>query len=231
MANSSSSTQYRNRIASNNPIESGSSFSDIPGSLVKNVTQNLSEAKDDLFSQLLGVGKFEKTDQPTENDEVKPYQKFTLYDSDRKAIKADTKPETPKVERKPAIAAAIDYHAEIVQGSERASRKENREIQMQIQEIMQELQRLISSSDKIIQMEYGSYQVSSAPKAVGTFHTNFLAWMLSVVRDARKKVEDAGAWLAVAKGKGNKRGYRQSSKSLGTSFTQSNERNVATQTG
>jgi len=97
-----------------------------------------------------------------------------------KLLHADAKKETPNVERKPAIAAAIDYHAEMARGSERSNKKENRELQQQIQEITQELQRLIASSNKMIQMEYGSYQVSSAPKDVGKYHTNFLAWMLNV---------------------------------------------------
>lgn len=230
MANSKLTAQLRNRFSANNH-EKEKSVSELPQAFIKDVKQNVSAAGEDFFSQLLGVGKFESTTQPDNHGEVKPYEKFTLYDSDRKAQHADAKHEAPIVERKPAIAAAIDYHAEMAHGSERANRRENREVQQQIQEITTELQRLIASSTKMIQMEFGSYQVSTAPKAIGKYQTNFLAWMLSVVRDARQKVEDAGAWMAVAKGKGNKRGYSQSSKSLGTSFTQSNERNVATQTG
>lgn len=233
MANSKLTSQIKNKFTSTNPIEKGPGYSDLPGSFVKDVKQNIAAVPDDFFNQLLGMGRFENTgtDSAPHGDEVKPYQKFTLYDSDRKTTQEDTVHETPKAERKPAITAAIDYHAEMARGSERSSKRENREVQQQIQEIMHELQRLISSSTKIVQMEYGTYQVSSAPKAVGKYHTNFLSWMLTVVRTARQQVEDAGAWLAVAKGKGKKRGYTQSSKSLGTSFTQSNERNVATQTG
>jgi hypothetical protein len=227
MANSNITSQLRNRIASNNPIEKERSLSDIPGAIAKDVKNSIAAAPADFFNQLLGMGDFAVDHQERPDDDVKPYEKFTLYTSDRK----DNTPEKPKVEHRPDLAPAINYHSEIAHSSERSSKKENRELQLQIQEIVAELQRLVDSSNKIIQMEFGTVSVSSAPTAVGEYHTNFFSWMLTVIRTARQKVEDSGAWLAIAKGKGNKRGYKQSSKSLGTSFTQSNERNVATQTG
>ncbi|CAN5176832.1 hypothetical protein BH09PAT1_BH09PAT1_1000 [soil metagenome] len=234
MANSRLTAQIKNRFPVKNTAETESSFADIPSSFAKDTKKQVSAVPDDFFSQLLGMGDFEKSDHAESKgaEEAKPYEKFTLYDSDRKSSShVDAKAESPKAERKPAIAAAMDYHAEMARGSERSSKKEKRELQMHIQEITQELQRIIASSSKMLQVEYGSYQVSAAPKDVGKYHTNFLAWMLNVVRTARQQVEDAGAWMAVAKGKGSKRGYVQSSKSMGTSFTQSNERSVATQTG
>lgn len=228
MANSNTSSQLRNRIASNNPIETGRSISDIPSAIAKDVKNSVAAAPADFFNQLLGMEDYSKDRQEKPHEgKVKPYEKFTLYNSDRK----DHTPEQPKAENKVNMAPAMNYSSEISHGSERSSKKENRELQLQIQEIVAELQRLVDSSNKIIQMEFGTVSVSSAPTAVGKYHTNFFSWMLTVVRTARQKVEDSGAWLAVAKGKGNRRGYKESSKSLGTSFTQSNERNVATQTG
>jgi len=227
MANSNTSSQLRNRIGSNNPIETGRSIGDIPGSVARDIKDSVSAAPADFFNQLLGMGDFAVDHKEKSNEDIKPYEKFTLYSSDHK----DQTPEKPKIEHKPDSAPAMNYHAEIAHNSERSSKKENRELQNQIQEISAELQRLIDSSSKIIQMEFGTVSVSTTPTAVGKYHTNFFTWMLTVIRTARQKVEDSGAWLSVAKGKGSKRGYKQSSKSLGTSFTQSNERNVATQTG
>lgn len=232
MASSQLSTQLRNRIASNNH-ETEKGVSSTPRAFAKDIKQNLDGARDDFFSQLLGIGKYEKSyhEGSSHSEGSKPYQKFTLYDSDRSVSHADRALAAPKIERRPHVETPMDYHAEIARAGERAVKRESRETQQQIQDIMAELQRLISSSTKIVQMEFGTYQVASAPKAIGKYQTNFLSWMLSVVRSARQQVEDAGAWLAVAKGKGKKRGYTQSAKSLGTSFTQSNERQVATQTG
>jgi len=229
MPNSNTQSQLRNRISSNNPIEKGRSIGDMPGDVVKDIKDSLAAAPADFFNQLLGAGGInvdqDRSDASIEN--AKPYEKFSLYNSDR-ILKTQ---EAPKVEQKPRIEAAMNYNAEAAHSSERSIKKENRELQAQIEEIESELKRLISSSSKIIQMEFGTISVSSAPKAIGKYHTNFLSWMLTVIQTARQKVEDSGAWLSVAKGKGSKRGYNQSSKSLGTSFTQSNERNVATQSG
>ncbi len=227
MANSNITSQLRNRIASNNPIETERPVSDIPDRAGQDIQDSVTAAPADFFNQLLAVDGLAPHSQERPADDVKPYEKFTLYASDHK----DPEPTKQKAERRVDIAPAMNYHSEIAHGSERASKKENRELQFQIQEIVAELQRLVDSSNKIIQMEFGTVSVSSAPTTVGKYHTNFFSWMLTVIRTARQKVEDSGAWLAVAKGKGHKRGYKQSSKSLGTSFTQSNERQVATQTG
>ena len=111
------------------------------------------------------------------------------------------------------------------------SGQESQETKYQIQQIMEELQRLVSSSDKIIQMTFGDISVASAPTVVGKYHTNFFSWMLTVIRTARQKVEESGAWLSVAKSKGSRKGYQNMSKKHGTSFSMSNERTTATQSG
>jgi hypothetical protein len=55
--------------------------------------------------------------------------------------------------------------------------------------------------------------------------------MLTVIRGARMKVEDSGAWLSTMQGKKGKKNYWAMFKKHGTSFGMSNERQVATQTG
>ncbi|HLD02068.1 MAG TPA: DUF5660 family protein, partial [Patescibacteria group bacterium] len=60
---------------------------------------------------------------------------------------------------------------------------------------------------------------------------NFFEWMLSVIRIARMKVEDSGAWMAALSSKKKGKGYWQMFKKHGTTFGMSHERNVSTQTG
>jgi hypothetical protein len=132
------------------------------------------------------------------------------------------------------VAAAIDYHREIVKVGEKASKVENREINEKIQQISVELHRLINSS-QVLKMEFKEMAVEQGPVNAGEYHINFLEWMLLVIKQAREKVEDSGAWLSAVKGKG-KGGKKDNSywsmfKKHGTSFGLSNERNVATQTG
>jgi hypothetical protein len=101
------------------------------------------------------------------------------------------------------------------------------DLDKKIEEIMAELQRLVKSST-IISNEYARVAVEQKPVAAGKYHLNFFDFMLSVIKTARMKVEDSGAWMAVAK---KKSGYLQKAKSMGTKFTLSHERTVATQTG
>lgn len=223
MASSSITSQIKNRLATINPIEKERVAADSPDKAAKSMAQPITAASADFFGELLGIN-------TQEQDLIKPYEKFTLYSSDRKTVSKES-PKPAKIERRKDIAPGVNYHSEVIHNSERSLRKENRELQSQIQEIYAELQRLVNSSNKIIQMEFGSISVTPLPVAVGKYHTNFLTWMLTVIVTARQKVEDSAAWMAVAKGKGRKRGYSQSAKSHGTSFTQSNERQVATQTG
>lgn len=224
MAGTKLTAQIKQQIAANNTVEIGkSTSSNFPKEFGKQLKQNLASTPDDSMSQLLGIGRFEETTSSI-SQEMKPGQEFVLP-------KKTSQKELPTPERRPHIAAGIDYHAEVVRHRERGSKRESQEIQYQIQQIMEELQRLVSSSDKIIQMTYGQVTVSTTPTIVGKYHTNFFTWMLTVIRTARQKVEDSGAWLATAKGKGGKKGYWNQFKKHGTSFGMSNERQVATQTG
>lgn len=129
------------------------------------------------------------------------------------------------------IEAGNDYHREIIHYAEREHHRELSEVEQQVQEIVIELQRLIDSSSSIIKAQYQDIAVMQAPAEVGKYHINFFEWMLVVIKTARMKVEDSGAWLATMKGKKGKRDYWSMSKKHGTSFSMSNERQVATQTG
>jgi len=229
MPSSKLTAQIRKQIASNNQIETGnSSVGDFPKELKNYVKENVSAMPDDFLSQLLGVGRYEtdSTKASSKPQEMKPGLEFTLSN-----LKKTPQKEQPRPERRPHVAAGIEYHTQVVRNRERMGQRENQEMQYQIQQIMDELQRLVSSSDKIVRMAYADISVSSAPTIVGKYHTNFFAWMLTVIKTARQKVEESGAWLSVAKGKGSKRGYWNQFKQHGTSFGMSNERTVATQTG
>lgn len=225
MANSKLTSQKIRQIASNNHHETSSSgVGDLPSALVRNISQNFQEASGDAFDQLLGIGKFESSTKPLpKSGEMKMGETIDL--SQHKKAEA-----IPKIERRSA-APGIDYHREVLHQDERSNKKENSELKNQIQQIQNELARLVSSADKIVQVAYGDFQVNSAPAKVGKYHINFFSWMLLVIQDARKKVEDSGAWLSVAKSKGGKKSYWGQFKKNGTSFGMSNERNVATQTG
>lgn len=132
------------------------------------------------------------------------------------------------------VAPGIDYHRDIATVSESANRRKDAQMERRFKEIKEELNRMVESSNQIIQEEFGAITVEQAPHDVGDYHINFLDWMLIVIRNARQKVEDSGAWLASMKGKkGKKNGgaLLDAQKKGNTSVSMSNERQVATQTG
>lgn len=222
MAGSKLTSQLRKHILSNNPIETGKpSVGDFTREFGSQVKQNVALGADDFMNQILGR-------EPQSHEVKRARDTHDMYPGQEFSLTPKVKEHAKSVEK---ASAALDYHAEIARSSERGNSQENNEIQCQIEQIMFELKRLIDSSDKVIQMAHADLSVASAPKTVGKYHTNFLSWMLIVIQTARQKVEDSGAWLASAKGKGGKRGYWDQAKSHGTSFSMSNERSVATQTG
>jgi len=141
-----------------------------------------------------------------------------------------------KLRKRPDIAArrenlntlpGIDYRREVVRGTDMLRSRQTNELDRKIQEIMAELKRLVDSS-KTISNEYVQIAVEQKPAEAGNYYLNFFDFMLSVIRTARQKVEDSGAWLQVAK---KKNGFQQKARTLGTKFSLSHERTVATQTG
>ncbi len=124
----------------------------------------------------------------------------------------------------------IDYSREIVHVGERAVNRENREIETQLKELMVEIKKLADSS-KELQMQFKEVAVEQHAVKPGKYHKTFFSWLLTVIRTARMKVEDSGAWLVAMQSKKKSREYGAMSKKHGTTFTLSNERNVATQVG
>lgn len=129
------------------------------------------------------------------------------------------------------VEAGLEYHREITHYAERARHREVSEVEQRVEQILSELQRLVDSSSTIIKAEYQDIAVMQKPAEVGKYHINFFDWMLSVIQNARMKVEDSGAWLASLQSKKGKKNYWAMFKKHGTSFGMSNERQVATQTG
>ena len=85
--------------------------------------------------------------------------------------------------------AAIDYHRDILRSSERISKQELHSMSSQVQQIKMELASLVSSS-KILQMEFAQVTMEQPTENVGVYHNNFFEWVLMMIKNARKKVED-----------------------------------------
>jgi hypothetical protein len=161
-----------------------------------------------FLKQLLGLeiggGKQAKSEQPEAKQEKKTTTTGIEIIDIFVAGKMTAEKKTSK-EKAPRIEAAMNYSGEIARSGERASKAEVREMNQNIQEIKAELNKLLASS-KVLQMEFAEVSMEQTPVDSGKYHMNFFDWMLIVIRQARQKVEDSGAWLNTMKGKGKGRG-------------------------
>lgn len=223
-----------------NPLEAVKSIGDeFSNTVVNDVAKG---GAGDFFKQLLGVdfGSSSHSSEKTINQSTKQLEHLDptkgaveLFNAKNHGSSESQARKRPSAEKpKPRIEAAIDYHRDIVRSSEKASKVANNELAQRVEQITVELKRLVSSS-KVLQMEFASVSVEQKSAEVGEYHVHFLEWMLIVIKNAREKVEDSGAWLGTVKGKNGKKssGYWEMFKKHGTTFGQSGERSVATQTG
>jgi len=108
----------------------------------------------------------------------------------------------PKKEQADIPKEAInEYNREIIHTGENQVRKEDSESSQKIQMLIQELQKLAKSVAQIEKSMILQAIDPSAGKKTGKYYENFFEWMLIVVQDARRRVEDSGAWLQQMKGK------------------------------
>lgn len=135
-----------------------------------------------------------------------------------------------KSEKREHAAPAMNYHHEIVETEKRASRENQQSIHSKIQEILVELKKISETSTEIA-MEFKEVTVEQRIEKPGEYHVSFFQWMLSVIKAARVRIEDSGAWLNTMKSKKGQKNYWAMFKKHGTSFGLSNERVVSTQVG
>ncbi len=159
---------------------------------------------------------------------------------DLKSHKAQQQAETKKLQsvenHAQAIRPGIDYIGEILRAGEK-NHVDEQKTKQEIQEVILELKSLASSTkqlEKEIVEATGQTLVSP-----GKYHKSFFNWVLSVVRDARQKIDNASVWLTTMNGKQKqgmaskkkKPNYWDMAKKHGTKFSLSGERAIATQAG
>lgn len=142
-----------------------------------------------------------------------------------------------KQERAPHVEAGIDYRREVIHGS-KAEAKETQALEYQIREIQNEIDLIIQQS---AEMKVTFREISGQKRVTkaGKYHASFFSFVLAVIRQTRRRVENSATWLKSVKGKGKhghgskkqQNSYWNQFEEKGTSFSLSSERNVATQVG
>ena len=206
-----------------NPLEAFHESARIVTSEIKN---QAAASVDDSWSQLLGGG---------EKSQVK-HQKMSgdLIAGQSIDFNVHKKPqEQPKQHeqvKRVDVAAGIDYRGEILHGERRISKETEQILSRQIEEIAAELRQLVNSSQELA-VQFKDVAVEQRITKPGKYHVSLFQFVLSIVRQARMKVESSSACLSISKGKKGKKDYWSMASTQGTSFTMNNERAIATQAG
>ena len=112
--------------------------------------------------------------------------------------------------------------------------RNNLDVKAEIQSVLKEIRKMILIMDKEqkgLLNDIAKITVEHMPHEAGVYHLNFLEWILRTLQDIRKTVSESATWFNAVGGKNKKMGYWGMAKKHGTSFSQNNERSVATQSG
>lgn len=162
-----------------------------------------------LKPKALGKAVVEQVAQPVDWGEWLGF-KNSSHETKKQHGSVDMKPgvaynpkEAQKEEPKPEAQAEapMNYHREILHAGETGQKKETQESYQKVQMIIQELQRLSQSIKQIEKTMVLQAVDPAAGKKAGKYYESFFEWVLVVVQDARRKVEDSGAWLATTTSK------------------------------
>lgn len=199
---------------------------DLPKQIISEVEKQAKQVSDNFWEQLLGLD--------NTSDKKGESVIFDLSNLRKSTAEKNNEVKPQKKKTKAEIQPGIDYHKEYYEGivrfSENASSRESAFENRKIEQVMAEIRKLAVST-KRLQAEFGLITVEEAPVNPGKYYVNFFEWVLIMVKQARQKVEDSNSWLETVKGKKKKKGYWGMAKDHGTSFSQANERFVATSTG
>jgi hypothetical protein len=135
-----------------------------------------------------------------------------------------------KHENKAVASEHIEYFRTVNNADRIGETRTEQQIVSAVEQIRMEIQKLMKSS-KIVEQTVKDATADKAPIKPGRYHLNFFEFVLSVLREATKKLDDTAAFGAVFTSKKQQSKYWNSYKKQGTTFGLSGERTVATQTG
>ncbi|MBI4099998.1 hypothetical protein HY440_03245 [Candidatus Microgenomates bacterium] len=138
-----------------------------------------------------------------------------------------------KAEQKDAADKMRQLHAVQSKEKEVFSIKQ-KQLEQQIGKVMQELQievKKLQAQTSELSGAVKSVTVETMPAKPGAYHLNYFEWVISMLRDLRKRVSESRHWLALWNQKKKQKGYWAMFKKHGTTFAMSEERAIASANG
>jgi len=191
------------------------------GQELKNLGQDIGRG---FFEELL-TGSVKNIREQIFGDEIVLREGEEVRLREQKAVNEKTK---QAEERR----ASIEYVRSVEQNIQSKERLQETSVEKRVEEILVELRRITKSSREMqIAMKEVEKETRTLPPKSGVYHENFFFWLLSLVKNARIRVEEGANWLRLFASRKRQKQYWHMFKKHKTSFSLSNERTVATQTG
>lgn len=214
----STKKQKRRTIQTEDSIEA---LKGLPSSVRKTVAQEGKNVVSDIWKQMLHPDALPQ-------NEAKPQRTQVQKSGDLKPGEELSLKEEKQLQ---AIEPGINYSREIIHAERKIQAENTHETKVRIQEIIIEIKKLTKSSKELSIQFKDIEKMEQLPANAGKYHANFVEWVLSMVRSARERVDNAISWTSAMKSKKSQRTYWNLFKKHGTSFGLSGERTVATQVG
>jgi hypothetical protein len=212
----------KTKFYDSNPIEAA--LRDSFDGVINTVKDDLlEESISSAWQQLLGTskkdGQTEANGQQAMSGDLTEGQELVLARKQQKVA-----------ERLANIEAGYDYKSEILHFEKRESQENQAQTSSRIQEVLIEIKQL-SSSVKELEVEVKDISMDRVPAKAGKYHEGFFDYLLTIIRNARLRVENSADWMHAVAGKKAKKGYWDSAKKHGTSYTLASDRVVSQQVG
>ena len=153
-----------------------------------------------------------------------------LIEGEEFAIKVKEARGKSQEERPQITAEFMEYRRTVVNAERTGDTRSEMEVKRAVEEIRAEIKKLMQTS-KLVERTVKDATADQAPVRPGKYHLSFFEFVLGVIRDATRKLEDTVHFGAVFTSKKQQSRYWNSYKKHGTMFGLSGERTTATQTG
>jgi archaellum component FlaC len=217
-------TTKKTKYFDKNPIEAA--LRDTVDNVVATVKDDiLEESITSAWSQLLG-GKskdsIESAGEMTMSGDLIEGQEIELAKKQQQIEK--------EANRLANIEAGYDYKNEILHFEQKESQENQNQTSSRVQEILVEIKQL-SKGIKELEIVVKDVSMDVVPVKAGKYHESFFDYLLTILRNAKIRVENSANWLQVLSGKKAKKGYWDNAKKHGTSYSLSADRVVSQQVG
>jgi hypothetical protein len=172
----------------------GTGASTQTGDLLRNTSE-------DFFKELMGlsVPKLKRNGELAVGESIQMSEVMSGKDDENKHLRSQ-----------------ISLERQLASDEQRVSHKKSDELKVELQALMQEVQKVAASTENLA--EVTQISMMTAPVEPGIYHITFFQNVLEFLQSFRKKIDLAATWLQSSNKRAEKKNYWNMYKKKGSSF-------------